>query len=104
GATSAIAQACARIWAQQGCEFVLCARNEERLKLVVSDLQARGATSVQMTVSDAKYTDRLKDTVAFAMSTLGHIDYVLIAHGELPDQLHMLYTGQAIRESFELNP
>lgn len=103
GATSAIAQACARIWAQLGCEFVLCARNEERLKLVVGDLLTRGASSVDYMVSDARDTIGLKDTVTFAASELGHIDYVLIAHGELPDQLSIETDGQAIKESFELN-
>ena len=42
GATSAIAEATARIWAQRGDELFLVARNEERLNLVTKDLKVRG--------------------------------------------------------------
>jgi decaprenylphospho-beta-D-erythro-pentofuranosid-2-ulose 2-reductase len=103
GATSAIASACARLWAQRGYEFVLCARNHERLKLVAEDLRIRGASSASTIISDANQIQTLKETVAFAIKTLGQIDIVLIAHGELPDQLMIENDGQAVEHSLNLN-
>ena len=44
GATSAIAEACARLWAQDGAQLYLIARNLQKLALVAADLQIRGAT------------------------------------------------------------
>ena len=55
GATSAIATACARLWAEQGAEFFLVARDVEKLEQTRSDLLARGAkaaTSYIMDVTD----------------------------------------------------
>jgi short-subunit dehydrogenase len=103
GATSAIAAACARLWAAKGYDFVLCARNGERLKLVADDLLIRGARSVDTIISDARQTDKLRDAVAFAIDALGQIDIVLIAHGELPDQLAIENDGRAVDDSLSLN-
>ena len=52
GATSAIAQAAARIWAAQGARFVLVARNAERLEAIAADLKARGAAQAEILVAD----------------------------------------------------
>jgi len=103
GATSAIAIACARLWAQKGYEFVLCARSPERLKLIADDLLVRGAKSVDTITSDANQTHTLKATVAFAIEALGQIDIVLIAHGVLPEQLMIENDGRAVEDSLSLN-
>ena len=46
GATSAIAEATARIWVQRRDELFLVARNEEHLNSVTKDLKVRGALEV----------------------------------------------------------
>ena len=46
GATSAIAEAAARVFAQRGDNLYLLARNEQRLKSISEDLKIRGAASV----------------------------------------------------------
>lgn len=86
GATSAIATACARIWARQGSEFFLVARNNEKLEQTASDLRARGAKTVTLYIMDA--TDLASHSVMLSscMTTLKQIDIALIAHGTLPDQ------------------
>ena len=43
GATSAIAEAAARLWATRGARIVLAGRNEARLNEIAADLKARGA-------------------------------------------------------------
>ena len=41
GATSAIAEASARIWAQKGYQLFLVGRNQEQLNLICQDLLIR---------------------------------------------------------------
>ena len=41
GATSAIAEHCARIWATRGDALYLVARNEERLQSIAADLRIK---------------------------------------------------------------
>lgn len=86
GATSAIATACARLWADQGSHFFLVARNTEKLEQTATDLLARGAKGVTIHTMDA--TDLRAHTVMLdsCLSSLQQIDIALIAHGTLPDQ------------------
>lgn len=86
GATSAIASACARLWAKQGSVFYLVGRNEEKLHQTGSDLLGRGAKSVHyhtMDVTDYSLHARLLEE---AIINLHQLDILLIAHGTLPDQ------------------
>ena len=86
GATSAIAGATARLYAQRGDNLYLLARNEERLTTVANDLEIRGATAAnyaQFDVNQLKVHAKLINT---AFKKLGTVDVVLIAHGTLPDQ------------------
>lgn len=86
GATSAIAEATARIWAQRGDELFLVARNEERLNLVTKDLKVRGAPKVHEYCMDANDFDQHSSMLDKAFGVLGAIDIVLIAHGTLSKQ------------------
>lgn len=86
GATSAIAEATARIFARRGANLYLLARNSERLALMCQDLQQRGANNARCAVLDANDVDRHEVVLNEAISTLGGIDIVLIAHGTLSDQ------------------
>jgi len=86
GASSAIAEHCARLWAQQPADFVLVGRDRERLERVAADLQVRSpqssAQSVVIDFNDAAAIAAL----AAQTATDGKIDIVLIAHGNLPVQ------------------
>ena len=86
GATSAIAEATARIWAQRGDELFLVARNEERLNLMTKDLKVRGASEVHSYSMDANNFDQHSSMLDKAFGALGAIDIVLIAHGTLSNQ------------------
>lgn len=86
GATSAIATACARLWAGERCEFFLVARNPQKLEQTATDLQGRGAGTIyryEMDATDLKAHPAMLDK---CVSALGQIDIALIAHGTLPDQ------------------
>ena len=52
GATSAIAKACARIYAELGCSLHLIARRGDQLELLANDLLVRGASKVSHSVLD----------------------------------------------------
>jgi len=86
GASSSIAEHCARLWAQQPADFVLVGRDRERLERVAADLQVRSpqssAQSVVIDFNDAAAIAAL----AAQTATDGKIDIVLIAHGNLPVQ------------------
>lgn len=86
GATSAMAEACARLWAQQGDHLFLAARNAPQLQSLAADLQTRGAAKVGTRVFDANHHDQHAALLAEATQTLGGLDTVLIAHGTLTDQ------------------
>lgn len=85
GATSAIAEACARRWAERPAHFFLVARNAQRLEQIKNDLQTRGA-SADGCVLDANDLQVHAAMVDAARKALGRIDIVLIAHGTLSDQ------------------
>jgi len=86
GATSAMAEACARLWAQRGDQLYLAARNAKQLQSVVDDLKARGAQHVEGQVFDANQFDQHAALLANATRFMGGLDTVLIAHGTLSDQ------------------
>lgn len=86
GGTSAIATACARLWAQRHGRFMLVGRNPEKLRQTAADLLARGATEVQTHVLDLDDLDGHAPMLDSAQQFLRRIDIALIAHGSLPDQ------------------
>jgi decaprenylphospho-beta-D-erythro-pentofuranosid-2-ulose 2-reductase len=86
GATSAIAEATARVLAQRGDALYLVARNELRLAAVASDLLVRGSPRVGTEVLDANDIAAHEAMLARADSFLAGYDTVLIAHGTLSDQ------------------
>lgn len=86
GATSAIAQAVARLYAPTGARFFLVARDQERLRTVAADLRARGATQTDVAAADLADVSRHTDLIAQAKNALGTFDRVLVAHGTLSNQ------------------
>ena len=86
GATSAIAEAAARIWAGNGEKLFLFARNPEKLEAIAADLRVRGCQKVETYVMDVNDLDAHSPMLDSAERVLHGLDAVLIAHGSLPDQ------------------
>lgn len=86
GATSAIAMASARIWAVQGANLFLVARDAEKLDALAGDLTVRGATKIRTFQMDANETSTHLAMLDAAIQALGQVDIALVAHGTLPDQ------------------
>jgi short-subunit dehydrogenase len=87
GATSAIAEATARLYAKRGAALALTGRNSERLQSMAADLQVRGAASAETFALDVNDLDRHREVLDQAVAALGGLDTVLVAHGTLPDQM-----------------
>lgn len=87
GATSAIAEHCARLWVKDdNVVLTLVARDKAKAERVADDLRVRNTQSV-INVLEADFIDpvgvaRLVD----AICADGVVNTVLIAHGSLPDQ------------------
>ncbi len=84
GATSAIAQAFARL--HIGDELFLVARNAAKLESVAKDLKARGTKKIGVADMDANDFARHGSMLDMAVRELGGLDVALIAHGTLGDQ------------------
>ena len=86
GATSAIAEASARIWAARGASLFLVGRRAARLEMIADDLRVRGAATVGCYTLDCCEVAAHAAMLDAATGALGGLDVVLIAHGSLPDQ------------------
>lgn len=86
GATSAIAEACARRFADAGHELYLLARNMDRLEGLAQDLRVRGAGRVLVGEFDARDLATHQPLLERVLAEFGGLDRVLIAHGTLSDQ------------------
>jgi len=103
GATSAIAQATARRFAEAGDALFLVARNADRLPIIADDLKVRGASGVQVQALDVLDYDRHRAVIDTAIAAFDGLDLVLIAHGVLPDQQACERSFDSTRQAFEIN-
>ena len=103
GATSAIAEATARIFAARGEALFLVARNAERLQAIKADLDVRGAVRTATATLDVADVVAQQAIIDQAERELGGLDIVLIAHGTLSDQGECEKSVAALRREFEVN-
>ena len=85
GALSAIAEAAARIWAEQGARLFIAGRDAGKLEAIAANLRLRGASMADTYVLDLASGE---PGSAFQEMTdrLGGVDIVLLAYGTLGDQ------------------
>lgn len=86
GATSAIAEATLRLFAERGASLYLVGRNPDKLAAVAADLRTRGAATVATQVMDLDDTAAHPAMFSAAAQSLGTIELALLAHGILGDQ------------------
>ena len=104
GATSAIAEASAKLWAAQGARLVLVGRNTKRLEEISKNLDALGALEAQSVILDcAKPNAEAEAEFNALCSLLGGVDIVLLAYGELGDQKKLEETPPEINRFIETN-
>lgn len=93
GASSRIAEHCARQWAELAAQsanrslhFVLLGRSQDKLDAIAADLVVRNPAATSQTLrADFSSADAIGKTVSNIVAD-GAPDIVLIAHGTLPEQ------------------
>lgn len=96
GATSAIAQDIAKIYAAQKSELVLVGRNTKLLEIIREDLLVRGASRVENITQDLNEFAAHDSLILEVWKRLEKIDIAVLAHGVLGNQ------EQAEQDSIEL--
>lgn len=86
GATSAIAQATIRLYAEQQHNLFLVARNAQTLPTIAQDANVRGANNVYQYLVDLGDQQQHQALMDAIFEQMPEVDIVLIAHGTLPDQ------------------
>jgi decaprenylphospho-beta-D-erythro-pentofuranosid-2-ulose 2-reductase len=85
GATSAIAMEASALFARRGARVHLVGRNPR--KLAVAAGRCGGAAALTTESADLARLDDNEAVIERAIDRLGRVDTVLVAHGELGDQL-----------------
>ena len=86
GATSAVAQALAKIHASAGDSILLLARNSDHLESIANDLKVRGANSVHCINADLAKVDQHPELLKNIASFSNDISKYYFFYGVLPDQ------------------
>lgn len=104
GATSAIAEHCARLWMQAAAvDLTLIGRDVQRLNRVAADLLTRNPLSdIRILQADFQEPAAIQATVD-GVAAQGRIDIALIAHGSLPDQATCQQDLGKGRQALEVN-
>ena len=103
GATSAIAEATARIFAARGDALFLVGRNTAHLQAIADDLKVRGAVRAETATLDATDFPAHLAVLDRAEQELGGVEIALIAHGTLSDQAACQTSVDAMRREFDIN-
>jgi decaprenylphospho-beta-D-erythro-pentofuranosid-2-ulose 2-reductase len=103
GATSAIAEQIGRNLASSGAALYLTARDLNRLEISVEDLRVRGAIQTATEQLDVTDTASVVGLINRAATSLGGLDAVIFAAGQLPDQAQVNADFDLLRHTLEVN-
>jgi decaprenylphospho-beta-D-erythro-pentofuranosid-2-ulose 2-reductase len=103
GATSAIAEHCARLWVAGAASMVLAGRDAAGLAVVAQDLRVRNpACAVEAATPGFEDPAAIAAFVA-AVFDGGAVDIALIAHGMLPDQAQCQQDLARVQRALAIN-
>jgi decaprenylphospho-beta-D-erythro-pentofuranosid-2-ulose 2-reductase len=104
GATSSIAEHCARLWLGSGATaLTLVGRDLVKTEALAADLRVRSAAAC-IAVQTTDFGDPAAiGALAAKLGAQGEIDCVLIAHGSLPDQPTCQADLHACRDALAVN-
>lgn len=90
GATSAMAEHCARLWVQKPVDLILVGRSALNIERIAADLRERSPQSTirVMLATSAEFCDpvAIDSLIHRITESSGPIDIALIAHGAYPEQ------------------
>ncbi len=102
GASSAMAEHCARAFAEEGRSLLLAGRDSTKLESIASDLRLRGAARVQVLPPfDGADAESIPPMLETALKEQPRD--VLIAHGILPDNEACEQDSEAFLRSLDIN-
>lgn len=102
-ATSAIAEATARLYAERGAALYLLARDTEHLATIAADLATRGAARIEHAGLDVTDFDAQAERIAEAWTAFDGLDIALIAHGSGEHEHEARHDMDLLRAQFTLN-
>lgn len=102
GATSSIAEHCARLWVKDMVDLTLVGRNQSKLDQIAQDLSVRSPQSAIAT-RIANFEDPVEIDALVSKMSETPVDIVLIAHGNLPDQRECQNDLVLCKDTLELN-
>lgn len=102
GATSLIAEYCARLWVLKSARLTLAGRNREHLERIATDLCLRNAQAV-IDIVTLDFLDRSAIEQFVAAMSATPVDIALIAHGTLPDQKQCENNLTLAKQSIAIN-
>ncbi len=104
GATSAIAQHCARLWVQTlPSDLILIGRDASRIERVAKDLKVRSPESEIQIVEAASWDAQAIEDNVKRLFKSDKVDIVLIAQGYLPDQAECQEDLKKCEETLQAN-
>jgi short-subunit dehydrogenase len=103
GATSAIAEAAARLYARQGASLFLAGRDRAALERIALDLVVRGAAEAIVHVADLADTNGFADMLERCEREIGAPDVALLAFGILGDQQAAQGDAALARAALDIN-
>lgn len=105
GATSAIAEQCARLWIARGpVQMALVGRHALRLERLADDLRLRNPDArVQVVMQGDALDPQAIDAVVASLFRDAMVDIALIAHGMLPDQQRCESDLAACEHALQIN-
>jgi short-subunit dehydrogenase len=103
GATSSIAEHCARLWAKEPAHFFLAARDQGKLSVIARDLKVRSPKSAIETFTPEFQKAEGIDAFIGGVFAEGALDIALIAHGALPDQVQCQQDIALVQAAIDVN-
>jgi decaprenylphospho-beta-D-erythro-pentofuranosid-2-ulose 2-reductase len=104
GATSAIAEHCARTWlAEAPAKLTLVGRNLEKLQAIKNDLQVRYPKASIDAQTTNFFDPKAIQTFVTELATVAPIDIALVAHGFLPEQKECEQDLELCNETLQIN-
>jgi len=103
GATSAIAEQVARLYAQPDQHILLVARNKNTMSVIADDLLIRGAGKVDCLAYDFSDLEKIESLVNAIGSVIENIDLLFVAYGTLPNQPECEQSIKLTQQEINLN-
>jgi decaprenylphospho-beta-D-erythro-pentofuranosid-2-ulose 2-reductase len=103
GATSGIAVAIARIYAESGARLVLVGRDSAAVDAMAADLNVRGAGDIRLLQADLGNAAQLPEVAELAWNALGGCDVAIVAYGVMLPQEQAEQQPEAAETMLRLN-